>query len=229
MDRGQLFVVATPIGNLNDMTFRAVETLKQCPIIACEDRRVSSNLLRHFAINATLIPYHDHNERVQAAYLLQKINEGNSVALICDAGTPTISDPGFRIVRTCKKQGIAVIPIPGVSASTAALSVSGLPTNRFLFIGFPGHRMGERRKLLEQYASFEGTLLCYESCHRVEKFLTDIAHVYGPDRTISLCKELTKIHETILTAPISEILLQIKMMHIKGEFVILIGERGYEL
>ncbi|MDR2200594.1 MAG: 16S rRNA (cytidine(1402)-2'-O)-methyltransferase [Puniceicoccales bacterium] len=229
MNLGKLFVVATPIGNLQDMTFRAIETLRQCPLIACEDRRVSLNLLRHFSIDATLIPYHNHNERMQTEYLLQKIDEGNSVALICDAGTPTISDPGFHLVRSCKQRGITVIPIPGACASTVALSASGLPANRFLFVGFPGHKMSERRKLLEKYASFEGTLLCYESCHRVEKFLTDIAHVYGPDRTVSLCKELTKIHETILTAPISDLLLRLQTLSLRGEFVVLIAEQDYRL
>jgi 16S rRNA (cytidine1402-2'-O)-methyltransferase len=147
MDQGQLFVVGTPIGNLDDMTFRAIEILKQCPIIACEDTRVSSRLLQRFDIRGTLIPYHDKNEQLQREYLIQKLEEGIAVAIICDAGTPTISDPGFRIVRECKKNHIDVIPIPGACAAIAALSASGLPTNNFLFLGFPGHRETMRTKI----------------------------------------------------------------------------------
>jgi 16S rRNA (cytidine1402-2'-O)-methyltransferase len=230
MNRGKLFVIATPIGNLGDMTFRAVETLKRCTLIACEDTRISSHLLRHFNIEVPLIPYHDRNEREQVNFLLKKMKEGGEVGLICDAGTPTISDPGFRIVRECKKSNIDVVPIPGASAMIAALSASGLPTHRFFFLGFPGHRESARIKILEQYAAADGTLICYESCHRLEKFLHDIAHVYGPERVISIGKELTKIHETILTAPVGEILLDVKKtLIIKGEFVVLIAPDHYAL
>jgi 16S rRNA (cytidine1402-2'-O)-methyltransferase len=228
MNQGKLFVIATPIGNLKDMTFRAIETLKQCALIACEDTRTSSHLLQHFAINAPLIPYHDKNEQTQANYLIKKIQEGMQVAIICDAGTPTISDPGFRIVRECKKNNIEVIPIPGANAMVAALSASGLPTNCFLFLGFPSHKENARIKILEKYATLDATLVFYESCHRIEKFLNNISNVYGPERIASLCKELTKIHETILTAPIGEILLKIKKTTtIKGEFVILIAPANY--
>ncbi|MDR1434990.1 MAG: 16S rRNA (cytidine(1402)-2'-O)-methyltransferase [Puniceicoccales bacterium] len=229
MDQGQLFVVGTPIGNLNDMTFRAIEILRQCPIIACEDRRVSSHLLQHFGIGGTLIPYHDKNEQFQTEYLIQKLGEGISAAIICDAGTPTISDPGFRIVRECKRNHINVIPIPGACAVTAALSASGLPTNSFLFLGFPGHREAMRIKILEKYISSEVTLIFYESCHRIEKFLNNIFHIYGSNRTVSLCKELTKIHETILTAPIGEILKKIKNLALRGEFSVLIAPQNYAL
>jgi 16S rRNA (cytidine1402-2'-O)-methyltransferase len=229
MNQGQLFIVATPIGNLDDITFRAIETLKQCPIIACEDTRVSVNLLKKFNINAKLIPYHDKNESLQARYLIQKIKEGTRVAVICDAGTPTISDPGFRIVRECKKNNIDVIPIPGPCALMAALSISGLPTHRFLFIGFPGHRESERIKILEQYATVDATLIFYESCHRIEKFLNNIFNAYGPNRVISICKELTKIHEMIITAPMVEIFKSIENLVIKGEFVLLIAPSNYTL
>jgi 16S rRNA (cytidine1402-2'-O)-methyltransferase len=229
MSQGRLFVVATPIGHLDDITFRALEILRQCPIIACEDTRISAILLKKFNITATLIPYHDKNERFQTDYLIQKIKTGIQVAVICDAGTPTISDPGFRIVRECKKNNIAVIPIPGPCALTTALSVSGLPTHHFLFLGFPGHRESERIKILERYITFEITLIFYESCHRIEKFLNNIFHIYGPNRVISLCKELTKIHETILTAPIGDILSTIHKMAFKGEFVILIAPSNYRL
>ncbi|MDR1907126.1 MAG: 16S rRNA (cytidine(1402)-2'-O)-methyltransferase [Puniceicoccales bacterium] len=229
MNQGQLFVVATPIGNLDDMTFRAIETLKQCPIIACEDTRISVNLLKKFNITATLVPYHDKNEQLQAEYLVQKIKAGIQVAIICDAGTPTINDPGFRIVRECKRNSINVIPIPGPCALTAALSASGLPTNCFLFLGFPGHKDSERIKILAKYATFDATLIFYESCHRVEKFLNNIFNIYGPNRIVSLCKELTKIHEIILTAPIGEILGSIKNLMIKGEFVVLIAPQNYSL
>jgi 16S rRNA (cytidine1402-2'-O)-methyltransferase len=187
------------------------------------------NLLKKFNITATLIPYHDKNERLQTEYLIQKIRAGIPVAIICDAGTPTISDPGFRIVRECKKNNITVIPIPGPCALTAALSASGLPPHHFLFLGFPGHRESEHIKILEKYATFEGTLICYESCHRIEKFLNNIFDSYGPDRIISIGKELTKIHETILTAPIADILIIVKEMVLKGEFVILIAPSNYSL
>ncbi|MDR1366728.1 MAG: 16S rRNA (cytidine(1402)-2'-O)-methyltransferase [Puniceicoccales bacterium] len=229
MNQGRLFIVATPIGNLDDITFRAIETLKQCPIIACEDTRTSVNLLKKFNIVATLIPYHDKNERSQTEYLIQKIKAGTQVALICDAGTPTISDPGFRIVRECKKNSINVIPIPGPCALTAAISATGLPTHRFFFLGFPGHREGERIRILEKYATADATLIFYESCHRIEKFLSNIFDIYGPDRIVAICKELTKIHEIILTAPIKEICENIKNLTIKGEFVVSVAPRNYSL
>ncbi|MDR0418405.1 MAG: 16S rRNA (cytidine(1402)-2'-O)-methyltransferase [Puniceicoccales bacterium] len=229
MDQGRLFVVATPIGNLDDITFRAIETLKQCPIIACEDTRISVNLLKKFNIAATLIPYHDKNERSQTEYLIQKIKAGSQVALICDAGTPTISDPGFCIIRECKRNGIRVIPIPGPCALTAALSATGLPTHRFFFLGFPGHRESERIKILERYVNTDATLVFYESCHRIDKFLNNIFDIYGPDRVVALCKELTKIHEMILTAPIKETCETIKNLTIRGEFIVSIAPQNYSL
>jgi 16S rRNA (cytidine1402-2'-O)-methyltransferase len=229
MNQGRLFVVATPIGHLDDITFRAIEILKQCPVIACEDTRISAILLKKFNITTTLIPYHDKNERFQTEYLIQKIKSGMQIAVICDAGTPTISDPGFRIVRECKKNDITVIPIPGPCALTAALSASGLPTHHFLFLGFPGHKESERIKILEKYTNFEATLIFYESCHRIEKFLNNIFNVYGPNRVVSLCKELTKIHETILTASIADVLSMTCKISFKGEFVVLIAPLSYRL
>ena len=229
MQEGKLFVIGTPIGNLKDITFRAVETLKQCPIIACEDTRNSLHLLQHFDIKATLVSYHDKNESLQVKFLLEKLHAGISVGLICDAGTPTISDPGFRIVRECKKNGITVVPIPGANAAITALSASGLPTNSFLFLGFPGHKESERIKILEKYAAFEATLVFYESCHRIGKFLNNIFNVYGPNRVVSVCKELTKIYEKILTAPIEKIIPQLQKMSLKGEFVVLIAPKDYNL
>ncbi|MDR2806906.1 MAG: 16S rRNA (cytidine(1402)-2'-O)-methyltransferase [Puniceicoccales bacterium] len=229
MNPGKLFVVGTPIGNLNDITFRAIETLRQCALIACEDTRVAAHLLNRFKITATLIAYHDKNEQIQVDDLLQRIKAGTSIALICDAGTPTISDPGFRIVRACRKNNIEVTPIPGSCALTTALSASGLPTNRFLFLGFPGHKDSERIKVLGQYAAFEATLIFYESCHRIEKFLNNVLNNYGPYRIVSLCKEMTKIHEMILTAPIGDLVEKIKKITIKGEFVLLIAPPNYQL
>jgi 16S rRNA (cytidine1402-2'-O)-methyltransferase len=229
MQEGQLFVIGTPIGNLEDITFRAIETLRQCPLIACEDTRTSLHLLQRFNIKATLIPYHDRNESRQAKILLEKLRAGISIGLICDAGTPTLSDPGFRMVRECKKNGITVVPIPGASALTAALSAAGLPTNHFLFLGFPGHKESERIKILEKYASLEATLVFYESCHRIEKFLHNISNIYGPNRVISLCKELTKIHEKILTAPVGEVLPLLPQISLKGEFVVLVAPGDYNL
>ena len=185
--------------------------------------------MRKFNITATLIPYHDKNERSQTEHLIQKIRAGISIALICDAGTPTISDQGFRIVRECKKNHIDVVPIPGPCALTAALSATGLPTHHFIFLGFPGHREGERMGVLKRYAAADATLIFYESCHRIGKFLSNIFDVYGPDRTVSVCKELTKIHEIILTAPIGEICKNIENLTVKGEFVVSIAPQNYNL
>lgn len=226
---GTLFVVATPIGNLGDCSQRAIEVLSQCPTIACEDTRTSSHLLNKFSIHANLIAYHDRNEQQQTVSLLKKLREGESVAVICDAGTPTISDPGFRIVRECKKEGISVVPVPGANAAITALSASGLPTDRFFFLGFPGHKVSTRRKLLETYKNFPATLIFYESCHRIRAFLEDILEIMGKERIVTLCKELTKIHETILTAPIYQIVEKINVIGTKGEFVVLVAPEDFQL
>lgn len=226
---GTLFVVATPIGNLGDCTQRAIEILSRCSTIACEDTRTSSHLLHKFGIHAQLIAYHDRNEQQQTTFLLKKLQSGESIAVICDAGTPTISDPGFRIVRECQKLGIPVAPIPGANAAITALSASGLPTDRFLFLGFPGHKASTRRQLLETYCHFPATLIFHESCYRIQAFLNDIQEVMGAGRFVTIGKELTKIHETIFTKPIGQIVEKIDSIGIKGEFVVLIAPENFQL
>ncbi|UPA28362.1 MAG: 16S rRNA (cytidine(1402)-2'-O)-methyltransferase [Verrucomicrobiota bacterium] len=227
MATGTLFVVATPIGNLNDLSPRAAETLRCCTTIACEDTRVSKKVFQNIGVTANLIAYHDLNEITQAVNLVQKLRDGENLAVVCDAGTPTVSDPGFRIVRECQKIHIPVVPIPGPNAAITALSASGLPTNRFLFLGFPGHKQHARLQLLEEFRNFNATLIFYESCYRVEAFLQDIAHVMGPQRVISVAKELTKLHETILTGTASDLLLQLPPL--KGEFAVLIAPPEFVL
>ena len=224
-----LFIVATPIGNLQDLSQRAVETLHNCPIIACEDTRTSRHLLEKFNIKAELIAYHDNNEIACTAVLIEKLHQGQNVAVVCDAGTPTISDPGFRIVRECQKQNILIVPIPGPNAAITALSASGLPSNQFLFLGFPGHKSSARIHLLEIYKNFPATLIFYESCHRIEKFLREIFDTLGSERVITLCKELTKLHEFIKTDTIGNFCAQFDKITPKGEFVVLIAPSNFSL
>lgn len=227
MSTGTLFVVATPIGNLDDLSPRAVETLQRCTTIACEDTRVSQKIFQKIGVTSHLIAYHDLNETNQAAFLTKKLLNGEDLAVVCDAGTPTISDPGFRIVRECQKCHIPVVPIPGPNAALTALSASGLPTNRFLFLGFPGHKQHARIQVLQEFQNFEVTLIFYESCYRVGAFLKDIHDTLGPQRVVSVAKELTKLHETILTGTIAEVLTRLPVL--KGEFVILIAPPDFVL
>jgi len=190
---GTLYVVGTPIGNLSDLTFRAETTLKAVNLIAAEDTRTSKKLLRHYNIDTPLIAYHDNNEINQARNLVNKLNSGDSIAIISDAGTPCISDPGYRVVNLAKKERIEVITIPGPSAVTAALSVSGLPTDHFYFEGFLPPKKG-RRTRFELLESLPATVVIFESPHKVLRTLRDI-HNYWGNRIISVCRELTKIFE----------------------------------
>lgn len=226
---GKLYVIATPIGNLQDITFRAVETLKSCDLIACEDTRTSSILLNFYNIKKPLIAYHDKNETSQANFIAEQIISGKNIGLVSDAGTPTISDPGFRIVRLCRKKNLDVIPIPGASAAIAALSISGLPTDSFIFIGFPGHKNSSRLNILNKYKDIPATLIFYESCYRIMKFLTNIYDIYGPNRIVNISKEITKHHEQYCTGTIGAILEWIKTVTIKGEFVITIAPENFVL
>jgi 16S rRNA (cytidine1402-2'-O)-methyltransferase len=197
---GVLYVVATPIGNLEDISARALKVLTQVQVVAAEDTRHSGTLLAHFGIRASLISLHDHNEAERAPLLVARLQAGESVALISDAGTPLISDPGFDLVRAARAAGIAVTPIPGASALVAALSVSGLPTDRFVFEGFLPQKAAARRERLAALAGESRTMVFYESVHRLQESLQDMAAAFGPERAAVLARELTKLHEGVREA-----------------------------
>jgi 16S rRNA (cytidine1402-2'-O)-methyltransferase len=230
---GCLYVVATPIGNLADITERARAILSTVDIIACEDTRVTGALLARLNLpplpRRELFAYHDHNETEAAERLAALLASGKSVAVASDAGTPALSDPGFRIVRACRKRGIPVEPVPGACAVTAVLSASGLPTNGFLFAGFLPPKTSARTAFLEKYRNFEYTLALYESCHRIGKFVDEIVATLGPARVICVAKEVTKLHETFLAGPAAEVQSRLAKIALKGEFTLLIAPEGFEL
>ncbi len=198
-NRGLLYVVATPIGNLGDMTLRAVEVLKQVDCIAAEDTRHSATLLHHFNIRTPIIAYHEHNERTLAPVLVERMVAGECFALISDAGTPLVSDPGYHLVSVARAAGVPVVPIPGANAVACALSACGLPCDRFVFEGFLPAKQAARRAHLVSLRGDERTLVFYESPHRLLEALTDMAAVFGDDRRGVLVRELTKLHETFLS------------------------------
>lgn len=202
---GVLYVVATPIGNLDDLSSRAREILAAVAVVAAEDTRHSGALLAHFGIKTPLISLHDHNEAERAAQLIPRLQAGESIALISDAGTPLISDPGFDLVRAARAAGIRVTPVPGACALVAALSVSGLPTDRFVFEGFLPAKQAARQERLATLAGDTRTLVFYESVHRLQASLADMAAAFGADRRAVLARELTKLHEGVREAPISEL------------------------
>ncbi|MFZ4703777.1 MAG: 16S rRNA (cytidine(1402)-2'-O)-methyltransferase [Candidatus Methylumidiphilus sp.] len=222
--KGILYLVATPIGNLADFTFRAVDVLNEVSFIACEDTRHSRPLLDRYAIDKPLTALHEHNEASASAKLLDRMLQGESMALISDAGTPLINDPGFRLVRMAVEHGVRVVPVPGACALVAALSASGLSANRFSFEGFPPRTSSARRTLLEGLSDDARTLIFYESSHRVLDFVKDIACVLPSHRSIVIARELTKLHETILRCAVSEAvgLIESDPFMEKGEFALLI-------
>jgi len=221
---GTLYIVATPIGNLGDMTIRAVEVLREVDIIACEDTRQTRKLLDHFGIVKPLKSYHDHNERERAGALIDELEAGRSVALVSDAGTPLIADPGYRLVHEARQ--IRVSPLPGPSALLAALSASGLPTDSFVFGGFLPQKTGQRRKELELWKNTPATLVFYETPHRVLEALEDIDAVLG-SRPVVIGRELSKIHEEFLTGTAKELREQLASRpSVRGEFVIMIERAG---
>ncbi len=205
MMAGTLYVVATPIGNLADMVPRALDILKTVALVAAEDTRHSGRLLRHFGIATRLISYHDRGEADQGEAVLAALAEGRDVALISDAGTPLISDPGYRLVRAARAAGCAVSPVPGACAAVAALSVAGLPSDRFVFEGFLPARAGERLRRLETLAHEPRTLIFYEAPHRIQETLADIATVFGAERELVLGREISKAFETFLTGSAAEV------------------------
>lgn len=221
---GILYVVATPIGNLGDMTYRAVETLRTAARVACEDTRQTRKLLDHFGISTPMVSYHEHNEAQRSAELLELIEAGQSVALVSDAGTPLISDPGYRLVRGAVERGIAVVPVPGVSAVVAALSASGLPSDAFRFCGFFPRKQGERRRLLESLAKEDATLAFYEAPHRIVETLRDVEETLG-DPPVAVARELTKMHEEFLRGRASEIRSALERRDsVRGELTVLVGK-----
>ena len=221
---GVLYIVATPIGNLEDISARALGVLKAASLIAAEDTRHSKKLLAHYGIGTPLQSVHEHNEREVADRLVQRLLAGEDIALISDAGTPLISDPGFHLVRVARKAGIRVIPLPGPSALVAALSVSGLPTDRFAFEGFLPAKQAARRQRLQGLAATTATLVFYESSHRILDCLADMSACLGEAREASIARELTKTFETVLTGTLGGLLEQLRAdsHQQKGEFVVMV-------
>jgi 16S rRNA (cytidine1402-2'-O)-methyltransferase len=221
---GNLYIVATPIGNLEDITLRALRILKECDAIACEDTRQTRKLLDHFGISKPVLSYHDHNEAARAGGLVERVQAGQNVALVSDAGTPLISDPGYRVVREAIEAGVPVVPIPGVSATLAALSAAGLPTDSFRFGGFLPPKSSQRRKVFEDAKHETSTLIYYEAPHRILETLDDIEATLGV-RPVVVAREVTKLHEEFLRGSAAEIRAKLASRPaVKGEMTLLIGK-----
>lgn len=219
-----LYIVATPIGNLDDITLRAIETLKKVDFVAAEDTRHSQRLMNHLGVTAKLMALHEHNEREKSQTLIDRVKEGKSIALVSDAGTPLISDPGYFLVKLAREQGVRVVPIPGVSAVVTALSVSGLPSDRFVFEGFLPAKLGAKIKRLDTFLYESRTVIFYESPHRILDTLKAMSEVYGADRYLVVARELTKTFETIKGDSLGALLewAEGDANQQKGEFVLLL-------
>lgn len=222
---GTLYLVATPIGNLQDITLRALETLRSVDLIACEDTRHTRNLLNHFRISNKTVSYHEHNEQERAEEFVDRLVAGENIAIVSDAGTPGICDPGFRIVQRASEIGTAVVPIPGAAAFVSGVIVSGLPTDSLFFGGFLPSKKGERRKRLEEVRDIPATLLFYEAPHRLSASIGDCLAVLG-DRQASVSRELTKLHEETVRGTLSFLFDHFQKTKIKGEIVIAIDRAG---
>ena len=222
---GTLFVVATPIGNLEDLTPRARRTLASVDLVAAEDTRHTRRLLFSIGANPSLLALHDHNEMQASRSVIETLDSGRNVALVSDAGTPLVSDPGYRLVAAARAQGVPVVPVPGVSAVTAALSVAGLPTDRFCFEGFAPARPAARLKWLDLLAAEERTIVLFESVHRIRDCLADLVDVFGADRQAFVGRELTKLHEQCVRGTLGELSRQVEGGDIvgKGEFVLVVA------
>jgi 16S rRNA (cytidine1402-2'-O)-methyltransferase len=217
---GTLYLVATPIGNLQDITLRAIDILRQVDMIACEDTRHTQKLLNHFEIKTRTISYHEHNENERAAQLVARLRNGESIAVVSDAGMPGIADPGFRVVAAATQAGVNVVPIPGPVAFVTAAAVSGIPTDSIYFGGFLPAKKGDRRRRLAECASIPATLAFYEAPHRLVASLTDCIEILG-DRKGVVAREITKLHETLYRGLLSEIIAELRS-EVKGEIVVLI-------
>lgn len=222
-----LYIVATPIGNLDDITLRAIDTLKRVDLIAAEDTRHSGLLLQHLGIKAKLFSLHDHNEQEKAHVLIEKLQSGLSIALVSDAGTPLINDPGYHLVKACRENDIKVVPIPGACAAIAALSVAGLPSDKFIYEGFLPAKSKARQDSLASLITEPRTMIFYESTHRLLDTLKDMQTIFGANKQIVLAKELTKTWETIVSFPVNELIdwLNQDASRQKGEFVLIVA--GY--
>jgi 16S rRNA (cytidine1402-2'-O)-methyltransferase len=219
---GTLYLVATPIGNLEDITLRALRTLKECDVVAAEDTRRTGQLLKHFGIAKPLLSYFQFNEARRSEEIIERLRRGEKVALVTDAGSPGISDPGERVVKAAIAAGLRVEPVPGPCALVAALTASGLPTEEFHFIGFLPHKQGQRRRQLERLKGYQGTLVLYESPYRVERLLGELNELFA-GRQVVLARELTKKFEEYLRGTPAELLAVLKQRSLKGEFVVLVA------
>ena len=222
LTRSTLYLVATPIGNLEDITLRALRTLRECDVVAAEDTRRTGLLLKHFGISRPLLSYFQFNEARRSEEIIERLRRGEKVALVTDAGSPGISDPGERVVKAAIAAGFRVESVPGPSALIVALTASGLAADEFHFIGFLPHKSGQRRKRLENLKNFEGTLVLYESPYRIEKLLDELLQVF-PERTVVLARELTKKFEEFLRGKPAELLEVVRKRSLKGEFVVLVS------
>ena len=225
---GNLYIISTPIGNLGDITLRALDALRSINYIACEDTRVTRKLLNHYEINLKLVSYNNINEKSMVPKLIEKLNNDENIGLVSDAGTPGISDPGYRLVNACHINNINVLSIPGPSSVIACLSISGLPTDSFYFNGFLPRKKGRKTKF-EFLKELPSTIIIFESPLRVLKTLKDIYN-YMDNRVISVCKEITKIHERVFLGYVLDIISELEEGNkLKGEFVILISKNGYKI
>lgn len=222
---GTLYLVGTPIGNLEDITLRALRVLKEVDLIACEDTRQTAKLLNHYAIDKPAVSYHEHNEQARAAEIVARLERGESVAVVSDAGMPGVSDPGYRLVTLAIQRGISVVPVPGAAAFLSALVASGLPTDTFQFAGFLPAKSGARRTALEAIRNASQTEIFYEAPHRIVETLHDVVEVLGPERHVVVARELTKVHEEFVRGAAGDVLREFEQRgDVKGEITLLIGK-----
>ena len=226
---GTLYVVATPIGNMADITLRAIRVLGEVDVIAAEDTRTTRKLLSHHGIRTPLVSYHDHNETLRTPELLKRLQSGESVAVVSEAGTPSISDPGYRLIEASIAAGVKVEPIPGASALLAAIVVAGLPADSFVFEGFLPRRASERKSRLAGLVAEKRTIVFFESPHRLDSSLADMVEAFGGDRRVALCRELTKLHEEVRRDTLGKLAAAVQRTPVKGEIVIVVdGARDAE-
>jgi 16S rRNA (cytidine1402-2'-O)-methyltransferase len=227
-NRGVIYLVATPIGNLEDISLRALRILKEADLIACEDTRQTQKLLNHFGISTSTVSYHEHNEAERAKELAEKAKTGAVIAIVSDAGMPAISDPGYRVVLEALVLGVPVVPVPGASAVVASLAASGLPTDSFRFHGFLPAKQGQRRHVLEDIRSSSATEVFYEAPHRLVEAMRDIVDVLGPARPVAIAREVTKLHEEFIRGRSGDILRLLESKEVRGEITVLIGKADAE-